>query len=316
MMSLSPWNKYWFTPSPYFDLAIVRVLAVAFQLYILLSYFGGVLGALQLPDSIYLPLPALKIFMLPWGWGARPDEAMVLTIFWSTIVAGILALIGLLTNVSLFCFAMGCIFLKAFEYSFGEQHHPEAIMMVALVVFSFSPCGKVLSVDSFLKKLRKRATSEVQLLQYKGEYAGWPIKLMQCFFALMYISAIQSKLTHGGLDWVNGFTLQYYLVQDGIRGDSPLALWVSQFHYPVYFLQIFVLSFQATFFLIIFFPKLRWIYLPIGLVFHIGIYLTLKAPFPQWIVLYALFVPWAQGLKWLNSYPVAADLRSGDRSGI
>jgi hypothetical protein len=54
-----------------------------------------------------------------------------------------------------------------------------------------------------------------------------------------------------------------------------------------------VLLFQATFALPVIFPRLRWIYVPAGLALHIGILLTLKAPFYQWIALYAIFIPWS-----------------------
>jgi hypothetical protein len=45
--------------------------------------------------------------------------------------------------------------------------------------------------------------------------------------------------------------------------------------------------------------RLRWIYVPAGLCMHIGIYLTLTAPFFQWIALYAVFIPWSEALRLL-----------------
>lgn len=307
MSPLHPWNKFWFTSAPYFDLAFIRLLIVGLQLFLLLSGFDFIMKAVGFSADIYNPLPVLKMLMVPWGWGARPDHLMVVTVFWVTVVAGVMAFIGLLTNFSLFIFAVGNIFLEAFVYSFGEQHHPSALMMITLLVFSFGPCGKVLSVDSLIKGLKQKFNYHVNLIKYGSQYAGWPIKLMQITFSLIYLSACLSKLTTGGIDWANGFTLQFFLVQDGLRWDSGLALWLAQFHYFIFFAQIVVYVFQSTFFLIIFFPKLKWIYLPLGLLFHIGIYLTLKAPFPQWILLYALFIPWSQVFQWVASSVVVAD---------
>lgn len=308
MMLLNRWNNFWFTNAPYFDLAVIRLLMVALQLFLMIKAYGGYVGTVDLPAEAFIPLPALKVLMLPWGWGARPDLLMIVTVFWATVIFGVMAFIGVLTNLNLFLFAIGSMFLQAFVYSFGEQHHPEAIMMIALLVFSFGPCGKVLSVDAYIKSLRSRGNGEVKFLEYGSSYAGWPIKLMMCVFAMIYLSAITSKLAHGGgqgLDWVNGITLQYYLVQDGLRWDIDLGIWLAQFHNFIFMVQIFVVFFQSTFFLIIFFPKLRWVYLPVGLVFHIGIYLTLRAPFPQWIILYSLFVPWSQVFQWLASKSIA-----------
>ena len=66
-------------------------------------------------------------------------------------------------------------------------------------------------------------------------------------------------------------------------------------------MQNVVVFFQATFALPVIFPKLRWVYVPVGLSFHIGIYLTLGADFFQWIVLYAVFLPWSGIFKLIQA---------------
>ncbi len=313
MNLITLWNKFWFSESPYFDLAFIRIIIVAFSLYYLFSYtFNAIEHSLGFANIIYSPIPMLKMFMLPFGWGARPEAWLVYPVFWITVLAGLLALIGLLTNLSLFLFALGNIFMQAFIYSFGDPHHPDAIMNVTLLAFSLAPCGKVLSVDYMLKQvLHKNAAPRVSVLDYKGIYAGWPIKMMQIFFALMYLSAISSKMVGGGVEWANGYTLQYHLLSDSVRkGVNPLGEFFAQFHYFVLVLQWVVLFFQATFFLSIFYPLLRWIYLPIGLCFHFGIYLTLHAWFPQWILLYILFIPWSMAFKKIAGYQVSVPVRS------
>ena len=47
-------------------------------------------------------------------------------------------------------------------------------------------------------------------------FAAWPLRLIQILFALVYFDAGLSKLHASGLDWVNGYTLQYYLATDAI----------------------------------------------------------------------------------------------------
>ncbi|MGH6920373.1 MAG: hypothetical protein ACREJ0_22030, partial [Geminicoccaceae bacterium] len=49
------------------------------------------------------------------------------------------------------------------------------------------------------------------------------------------------------------------------------------------------------------FPKLRWFYVPGGLFLHIFIFLTMRAPFFQWIALYAVFIPWSEVLQLLRT---------------
>jgi len=53
------------------------------------------------------------------------------------------------------------------------------------------------------------------------------------------------------------------------------------------------LLFELTFFVVLIRPSLAWLYLPAGVMMHTGIYLTMKAPFFQYIALYSVFVPWA-----------------------
>jgi hypothetical protein len=306
----SSWRKYWFRESPYFDIALIRIAIVGLQCFLLLSkVYGGLSYAIGLNDLLYQPLPIFRAFMLPWGWHARPDPDLVMIIFWLTLAFGATSFAGLLTNISMLAFALGNIFLQAYVYSFGDFHHPEAVMMIALLAFALSPCGKVLSVDSVLRKRVVSGTARgVPLLDFVGQYAGWPVKLMQWLFPLMYLSAITAKLGIAGLDWSNGFTLQYYLIDDYLRkGDLPLALALSRHHDVLAVAQSVVVLFQTTFFLVMFFPKLRWIYLPIGLAFHFGNYFILDADFPQWIMLYAVYIPWNKVIKWLATTRVISD---------
>lgn len=303
------WRDFWFRKSSYFDLALLRVGALGLQCYLFLS--GGFRTALHvnsLPDELFYPRPVLQILMAPWGSMNRPDPESVVIILWLVVVLGFVSFLGFLTNISLSLFAVGFIFLQGYSYSFGDAHHPEAIMALGLLALAFSPCGKVLSVDALIRKRLFRGGQSVGFLDYGGEYAYWPIRFIQLIFPLMYLSAVISKLTRSGLDWVNGFTLQYAMIQDGYRHGSELAIWLSQFHDFLKLSEWVVLIYQATFFLILFFPKLKWVYLPLGLCFHLGTYFTLKAPFPQWILFYAVYIPWAQVIRYLAGKQVTVKI--------
>jgi hypothetical protein len=297
---MSIWQRYWFAPAPCLDLAIVRVIAVALQLFWILV-FAGQLSVLEnraaLPDESWHPLIILNVLNIAWGWGVRPSLDVLVIIYYVCLVAGALSLIGLLTNAALIVFTVTCVYLQAFAYSFTDLHHPEAVMMVALGVLAISPSGRVLSVDAWLRRRR----SGEDPLEQTSPFAGWPLKLIQWFFVLMYASAVWSKLGASGLDWANGYTLQYYLARDGLRWDSPLGYWLSHYHLPVLLGQWGVLLFQASFALAVIFPRLRWIYVPAGLCLHTVIFLTLTAPFFQWIALYAVFIPWTEALRRLRA---------------
>ena len=288
------WQRYWFEPTPYLDLAIVRIIAVATTLIVLLYTRNWHLQQALISDEYWDPILILNLIHLPFGWDFQPPVEVVEAVYFTAVIAGALSLLGVATNVSLLIFAAASVYVQAFIYSFGDYHHREAVMMIMLSALALSPSGRVLSIDSLITR-----RGRVNLLEDKSEFAGWPLKLIGWFFVLMYLSAVREKLSTGGLDWPNGFTLQFTLARDGLRHGSALGVWLSHFHLPVMAMQFAVLAFQASFAIVMIFPKARWLYVPVGLMLHIGIFVLMRAPFYQWIALYAVFVPWTLGLKWL-----------------
>jgi hypothetical protein len=296
-MTVKWWNGYWFRPAPYVDLALVRLFAVACQLWLLLAwgkFSSETLEALwALPEPLYDPITLLRLFLLPWGWEYRPSPQFMAIVFYVSVVAGLLAFVGFRTRLSLLVFALTNAFLVAYAYSHGDFHHTEAPLIIALGILALSPAGRVLSVDQLIRRWRGGSDEDDDILTAESPLAGWPIRLVQWLFVLIYLSAVLSKLVfEGGLDWLNGYTLQYYMIQDTLRKGTLLGGWFSQHHYLVMLSQYLVVIFQTTFALAVMFPRLRWIYVPLGLGFHAGNWILLNAAFPEWMALYAVFIPW------------------------
>ena len=86
-----------------------------------------------------------------------------------------------------------------------------------------SRLGARLSVDALLRRrhgLPPLLTSDL---------ARWP-QLAHVVVAMAYFSTGITKLLSGGFAWMNGYTLQNYLLGDAILRHIPLGLWVAQ-HY-------------------------------------------------------------------------------------
>lgn len=224
---MKKWNEYWFQPASLLNLAVCRCIIVGYQLYLFGTGYQNYIDAASLPEHLYDPLLVLELFIAPFGTAYRPGAEVLVVVYWVTFAAGWLALIGLITKPSLWLFALGNIFLQGHVYSYGEIHHPEALMMIALVILAMSPAGEVLSVDDLWKKMRSKATSLrgylYSLGQEKSAFARWPLLLIQVLFALVYLDAGLSKMEEAGLDWVNGYTLQYYFARDAMRWGSDLG---------------------------------------------------------------------------------------------
>ena len=326
-MNLIPknWQTYWFSPRPLLDLAICRIIAVTVQLYYCcnfifynqkivnsvnlpdiyqpLPFYNQIVNSVNLPDSIYQPLPILQLLTFPLGSEYRPNLAALMVIFIMTIISGFLSLIGWKTRFNLLVFAYVNLFLQTYIYSFygGYTPHSSSLMLITLFIFAFSPAGQVLSIDDwyrFLKSKKKLSnfksihTYWSTLSNQSSRFASWPLLLVQWMFALTYLSAALTKLK-SGLVWMNGYTLQYYLMYIGWIRDIDLGLWLSQYHTLAVIFSWIAVTWELTFLLVLVFPRLTWIYLPLGVAFHSGIYLVFGLNFFKMIALYSVFIPWS-----------------------
>lgn len=254
--------------------------------------------------------------MWPFGWTYRPGVDVLEAVFVVALIAGALSVVGLVTRLSLTVFTLSSVFLQAHAFSFGDFHHPEGVIMIALGVLTLAPSGEVLSLDRRLGRWvggpGSGTAGGADLLSAKSEYARWPLLVIAWVMALVYLSAAVSKLPPAGLDWMNGTTLQYYLIQDGLRWDSAIGVWLGGQHQLAKALSWGTILFEGTFFLLILVPALALVYVPLWAALHVGIYVTMKAPFFGWAALYCVFVPWQTVGRWLRDRFRRASLPDGD----
>ena len=288
-------DRHWFEPARTSDLAVARMLVVGSQLLLFLPDLAEQYWLASIDASLFRPLPALKVLMLPFGeWGARPDVMILRGAWVLAVVSGATGIMGLYTRPSLLAFAAANTHHAAHGYSYGEYHHPEGLMIIALWLLAMAPAGRALSVDD----LRGRITASLRFMTFQprrptDEYSGmarWPLRTIQWLFVLVYLSAGLSKLRNGGLEWMNGHTLSYYLMMDGVRWNMPWALPLAEQTELLAVLSVGAVAFEMTFALAVLVPRLAWPYVLIGAALHTGIFLTQRAPFFQFVVLYVAFL--------------------------
>jgi hypothetical protein len=297
MKLLRAFHRYWFEPAPLLDLAVFRIAAAAGQFVIWSVAWHPTRGhfeALSEIPHLYDPLAVLRLMTRVTG-GQMPSLATVTILYWITLAAALLAAVGLFTNVSLAVLTVGSVFVQSYAYSFGDFHHPEAIMAIALAILTISPCGRVLSVDHWRRRRRlseEERRAEAPASDQVSEFARWPRLLLMWMFSLVYLSAAYYKLKSGGWHWMNGYTLQYALFQDGLRWDRPLGQWLAGHHGAAVVMSAFCLLFEGGFWLTLVFPALAVVALPMGFGMHLGIQILMKANFFEYLVLYPALVPW------------------------
>jgi predicted DCC family thiol-disulfide oxidoreductase YuxK len=292
---LAALDRHWFAPASLGDLALVRIVAVGAQLLFFIPKLSYQLRLAQADSSLYKPLYPLKVLLLPLGgWGVRPDPMFLRAAWLAAIVSGVLALVGRYTRPSLLIFAAANTILQAHEYSYGELHHAQAPMIIALWILAVSPAGKGWSLDDLALrtatatrslKFTPRAVSD-----YLSTYARWPIRLIQWLLALVYFSAGLEKLTLGKLDWYNGYTLAYYLLQDGVRYNLGPSLFLAGHPKFLALISVGAAVLELTFGAAVLVPRVAWAYVLGGALLHLSIYGLQRAPFFQFIALYIVFL--------------------------
>ena len=120
--------------------------------------------------------------------------------------------------------------------------------------------------------------------------ATWALRLIQCLLGLAYFSSGSAKLLDGGLAWMNGATLQQMVLTDYVRHGMPAGLWLVQNFWLCVAGSVVTIAVEVFFFVAVFVQGARKYLLGAGAALHVGIYLTMAAPFFTWVALYSTFV--------------------------
>jgi vitamin K-dependent gamma-carboxylase-like protein len=211
-------------------------------------------------------------------------------LYWITTVAGVTALVGLCTRVSIFIVALGVWIFVSHAYSYADVHHPQAVFAIFLMVLPFAPVGDRLSVDALIRRWRARRGARVRQTPETLDTAMWPLKLLHVLLALTYFSTGITKLISGGLAWMNGYTLQNYIFSDAMTNNLPLGIWLAQQYTLCVVLAVLTILFEVFYFVSILVPRVAPFFFIGGIFFHIGLYATSGHPFFEHMVMNALLL--------------------------
>jgi uncharacterized membrane protein YphA (DoxX/SURF4 family) len=286
---LERWNAYWFPTTTTVHLAVCRIVAVAAQLFWFRPPLEEQIRLVESNRTFIDPQVLIRAIAAVVPRHVLFTPAGLTVLYWVTALAGLMALIGFFTRTSLLVFALGTWFFVAHRYSYADIHHPEAVFCIFLLALAFAPSGASLSIDALLR--RQRAAGQTVTAFADSDMAMWPLKLGQVLMALTYFSTGLTKVVFGGLDWINGYTLQGYLLQDGLRRNLPLGLWVAQHHTLCVLLSIFTVVFELSFFVSLIVPRTAPFFLLNALLFQLGLLVTAGHEFyPHMTVLLLLLV--------------------------
>lgn len=302
------WNAYWFPTTTTLSLSISRIIAVAAQLFWFFPELDFNLNLLVMNTEFMDPQPLIRAISAIVPREVFFTPTVLTAIHWITLVAGLMALVGLFTQISLFVLALGIWFFISHAYSYADVHHSEAVFCIFLLALAYAPSGKSLSLDALIRRRRARLSgnsTEESKESEEVDTAMWPLKLAHVLLAMTYFSTGATKLISGGLSWMNGYTLQSYTFGDAIARGFPVGIWLGQ-HYTIsLILSVFTILFELFFFLSLFFPRAAPLLFINGVFFQIGLFASAGHPFFQHIVLLVLllfFISPGWWRAWWNKY--------------
>jgi hypothetical protein len=274
-------------PASPFALGVVRSFVHGLFLFdtVLTSY--SALGSL--PPTILRPTGVMKF--LPWGFfDLLQTHSGMLTLKTLMLVSLLLSTAGFLTRFSTKTSLLLVLFYQGLLRSFGHFNHDEMIAIYFLVVFAFTPCGDAFSIDNWLSR-RGRTAPQRPAFAY-----AYPILLMQLLLAWAYFSSALIKLRVAGWKYLSPDNLPALAIfhsLDNLHDTAfRVAFWLPQVReYLPYFVAI-ILIWELLFPLAVFFRRVRWWILVIGIVFHVSTLFMMNIFFPHQLLMYVIFINW------------------------
>lgn len=294
------WDDWWFPSDTGFRLAVCRILVVSAQLFFFMPSVSRQVDLIENNATGFIDPQWLVVAISAVGLrDVLLAPAFFEVLYVVTFVAGIACLVGLLTRPAAFVFALGNWIFVSHTYSYGEEHHGEAIICMFLMLLAFSPSGRRLSLDAVLHRWRGGEVTAPATV----ETAVWPLRLTQLLLAWAYFSNGLSKLVYGGLEWMNGYTLQRHILGNAVSWDKPLGLELARHHELAVLLSIGTIVIELFFPLAVFVRRTTPFFLIGGALLHVGIDVTMGAAFYQHVVLYSVFIDFSKWETRLLSRP-------------
>lgn len=277
------WSRFWHGPEPAVNLAAVRVIVALHALWHLLSRdYAAISG---LPEEFWRGVSTSTRWRYLVFEGNASLEAIVQ---WIAIAALVGAFIGVYPRVS--CFVAGIALyhlapLEAIIWTPAPLARGLTIAPVALLALAASPSGDAL-------RLWPRPEREGQSVS--GDYR-WPLVLVQLLVCQIYLFAAYGKLVETGWAWGSAENIRLWLIWFNLEEQNAvfrtLGLWIADRPALCAAIGVGSLVLEWTFIVVLFWRKARPWLVPMAVLFHIGILLTMNIHVGEsWLLL--VFINW------------------------
>jgi len=278
-------------------LAAVRIgLCGLLALRLAITDYGVVAGR---PAALVQPLSYINLFE------RMPSQEVVTTLQICGVGAALVAAAGLALRASLpVAFVCSLTLNGMFQSALPVRFYNDIVLTLCLLVLL--ACGAAASeawsmrepVRRALRSFRCRSAPEPSIAlnpTTNGERYGWPIRTAMIAIALAYFLVGFQKWRNSGLPWVTSDNLRWilYASSDGRSHPTGLALFIADRPLLAHVFAAGSLLLETCFPLVLFVPRLRWLFLPGVVAMHVGIRLAIGLDYSaQWLTLLIVFVNW------------------------
>jgi hypothetical protein len=222
------------------------------------------------PAALFRPISFLRVLE------RMPPRGLVLAVQALALAGAVLAAAGLWTRVALPLAWAAALPLVAMTSSLGKVVHNDVLLLLCLVPLLPAPGGAAWSLDARRSDPPGGQTAPTRTPS--GVAFGWPVRTAMVVVAGAYFFSGLAKLLHAGPAWVTSGNLRWvlYASSDQQPAPNPYALFVADRPVLAHLLAAATLAVELGFPLVLWRPRLAWLFLPAAVAMHAGIWLAMR----------------------------------------
>ncbi len=237
------------------------------------------------PEALFQPVSFMKLF------GEMPGHDLTVALQIVGVATALLAAAGLWTRASLPIAFVCALVLNGMLNATGKIVHNDVLLLLCLVPLVASPAR---TCAAWSLRLPGRAARRDRPPR-SGEAYGWPLRTAMVVVALAYFFVGFQKLRFSGIDWVTSDNLRWvlYASSDSQSEPNQLALFIADRAWMAHLLAAGTVFLELFFPLALFWPRLRWLFVPGVVSLHLGIWLMMGLDYSaQALTVIIVFVNW------------------------
>lgn len=262
------------------------------------------------PFALFQPVSYMKLL------GHMPSQDVSGSLQIIGVAAALVAAAGVALGASLATAVVCSLILNGMLNSTGRVIVGDAVPTLCLLVLL--ACGQTASDAWTVHDPLRRAWSRWRGRSPLGPSAqdstvavahpayGWPVRTAMVAVALAIFFAGFQKLRYSGVAWVTSNNLRWTLYAASDRSVHPdaIALFIAHRAWLAHLCALVTLVVELGFPLVLFKPRLRWLFIPGVLAMHVAIRLAIGLDYSaQGLTMLLVFVDWPVLVAWVRDNP-------------